>query len=130
MITDPISDMLTRIKNGYLANKDHVLVPYSLFKEQIIKVIQRKGFVTDFSIKESGNHRNLDIILKYEEKKPVITEIRKVSKPGLKVYCKKNKLPWVLNGLGIAIISTPKGLMTDKEARKSGLGGEIICKIW
>lgn len=131
MNSDPIADMLTRIKNGYLARKENVAIPYSKIKEEIGRILTNEGYVTSFKTKEEKSKvKIINITLKYENKIPVLTEIKRISKPGLRVYKDKNNLPRVLSGLGIAIISTPKGLMTEKEAKKQNLGGEIICKLW
>lgn len=126
MINDPIADMLIRIKNGYMARKSAVVIPYSKFKGNLAKILEKEEYIGSF--KKEGN--NLEVVLKYENGQAKLSNVIRVSKPGLRIYEGKKKLPRVLGGLGIAVVSTPKGLMTVKEARKKGLGGEIICKIW
>jgi small subunit ribosomal protein S8 len=122
---DPIADMFTRIRNAQSANKVAVVMPGSKQKEAIAKVLQDEGYISSFKV-ESGVKPELEITLKYFEGKPVIESIQRVSRPGLRIYKKRNELPKVMGGLGIAVISTSKGLMTDRAARSAGLGGEII----
>jgi len=129
MINDPIADFLIRIKNGYLAKKTEVSVPYSKIKENLGKILVEEGYLEKLKIKNE-KLKIIELTLKYEGKRPALTDVQRVSKPGLRIYVDKTKIPKVLGGLGITIISTPKGLMTDKEARKKGLGGEVICKVW
>lgn len=125
---DPVADMLTRIRNGQSANKYSVKMPSSSFKKSIVKLLKQEGYIKDFNI--TGDSKlELEIILKYFKGKPVVEVIKRISRPSLRIYRKKNKLPKVLSGLGIALISTSQGIMTDRTARKSGLGGEIICYI-
>lgn len=130
MVTDPIADMLIRIKNGYGARKLTVDFPWSKIKETIAGVLVKNGFVSATEIKEIDGLKVVSVTLKYEGKKPALTDLRRVSRPSLRVYADKASLPRVLGGLGIAIISTPKGVMTDKQARKLSVGGEVICEIW
>ena len=131
MSSDPIADMLTQIKNGYLARKKSVSIPFSKMKEEISRILVKEGYIASFLTKEEKlKTKIIYITLKYEGKIPVLTEIKRISKPGLRVYKDKHNLPKVLSGLGIAIISTSRGLMTEKEAKKQNLGGEIICKLW
>lgn len=138
MVNDPIGDTLIQIKNGYLAKKSTVIIPYSKFKHELLKLLVREGFISEVEVKKETNKKTLTVDLKYKDTEsasgnrgePVLTDIVRVSKPGLRVYVKSNNIPRVLGGLRIAIISTPKGLMTDKQARKKKLGGELICKIW
>lgn len=122
---DPIADMFTRIRNAQSANKVAVTMPASKQKQAIAKVLQEEGYITGFDVAE-GAKPELTIELKYFEGKPVIESIQRVSRPGLRIYKKRNELPSVMGGLGVAVVSTSKGLMTDRAARKSGLGGEII----
>lgn len=128
MMTDPIADMLTRIRNAQLAGKSQVIVPYSKLKLSIAKVLVGEGFIKSFFIDE-GVKKNLILDLKYYSGKPVISNIKRVSSPGLRVFKNKDKIPTVLGGLGIAIVSTSKGLMSDKEARQLNIGGEVICFV-
>ncbi|WP_087017518.1 30S ribosomal protein S8 [Thaumasiovibrio subtropicus] len=125
---DPISDMLTRIRNGQAANKVAVKMPSSKLKIAIAALLKEEGYVADYAV--SGEAKpELEVTLKYFEAKPVIEQIQRVSRPGLRIYKKKDALPSVMGGLGIAVVSTSKGLMTDRGARKAGLGGEIICYV-
>jgi small subunit ribosomal protein S8 len=125
---DPISDMLTRIRNGQAATKVAVKMPSSKLKVAIAELLKAEGYVADYAI--SGEVKpELEVTLKYFEAKPVIEQIQRVSRPGLRIYKKKDELPSVMGGLGIAVVSTSKGLMTDRAARKAGLGGEIICYV-
>ncbi|WP_343187708.1 30S ribosomal protein S8 [Buchnera aphidicola (Periphyllus koelreuteriae)] len=125
---DPISDMFIRIKNGQSANKISVKIPFSNFKKEITILLKKEGYIKDFFVKKSIKPI-LEIFLKYFKGKPVIEKIKRVSKPRLRVYKKKNNISKVMSGLGISIISTSKGILSDKEARQKGLGGEIICYI-
>ena len=130
-MTDPIADMLTRIRNANQNRAKTVSMPSSKMKEEIAKILKDEGFIEEFSIEENDVQNTLTLTLKYGQKKErVITGLKRVSKPGLRVYSKAEELPRVLNGLGIAIISTPQGVMTDKEARKANVGGEVIAYIW
>lgn len=129
-MSDPIADMLTRIRNGQNVGFESVTMPSSNRKEAIAKVLLEEGYIGDFKVeKAEGNKANLVIDLRYFEGKPVIDSIQRVSRPGLRVYKKKDELPKVLNGLGVAIISTSKGVMTDRAARSQGFGGEVICVV-
>lgn len=125
-MVDPIADMFTRIRNAYMAGHNTVEVPYARFKEEIAKVLLQKNYLS--ALKK--DKKTLKLTLKYHRGKPAITQIKKVSKQSLKIYKRKDKLPYVLSGLGIAIISTSKGVMIAREARKKGLGGEILCEVW
>ena len=129
-MTDPIADMLTRIRNGQRVGFESVTMPSSRRKEAIAKVLQDEGYIGDFKVmEEEGGKANLEVTLRYFEGKPVIDTIQRVSKPGLRIYKGNDDLPQVLNGLGVAIISTSKGLMTDRAARSAGVGGEVICVV-
>lgn len=125
---DPIADMLTRIRNGQAANKVAISMPSSKLKVAIASVLAEEGFIESFKILE-GVKPELEITLKYFQNKPVVEKIQRVSRPGLRIYKRKDELPKVMGGLGIAIISTSKGVMTDRAARNAGLGGEIICYV-
>lgn len=127
-LQDPVSDMLTRIRNGQKAAKPSVIMPSSGQKENIAKVLKDEGYVADFSV-SGDKKKELSIDLKYFQGKPVIEKIERVSRPGLRIFKSKDELPSVNGGLGIAIISTSKGLMTEKQARASGNGGEVICTV-
>ncbi len=132
MMTDPIADMLTRVRNAQAASKFDVTMPSSKLKLSIAKVLQDEGYIASFSKDTSTNgvaKPTLTITLKYYEGRPVIDELKRVSRPGLRIYKNKNELPKILNGLGIAIVSTSAGVMTDRQARDSGRGGEIICTV-
>ena len=131
MITDPIADMLTRIRNANQMRYKEVEVPASKLKIEIAKILKEEGFIVDYKVKKQDVQDIIVLTLKYGEKKErVITGLKKISKPGLRVYAKADEVPRVLNGLGIAIISTSKGVMTDKNARLNNLGGEVLAYIW
>lgn len=128
-MSDPIADMLTRIRNGQMAGHAKVIIPASKAKQAIAKVLTDEGFISTFSVNENGGKPELSVDLKYYEGKPVIEMIKRVSRPGLRVYKNKDELPNVIGGLGIALISTSNGIMTDRDARKAGIGGEVICFV-
>jgi len=128
MMTDPIADMLTRVRNAQSADKVDVTMPSSKLKKAIAKVLLDEGYITGFS-SDDAVKPTLTITLKYYEGRPVIDELKRVSRPGLRIYKNKHELPKILNGLGIAIVSTSAGVMTDREARTSGRGGEILCTV-
>lgn len=130
MVTDPIADMLTRIRNANAMRYKEVEMPSSKNKVEIAKILKNEGFIADYKIKKNNIQDILVLSLKYDGKERVITGLKRISKPGLRVYVKADEVPHVLNGLGIAIISTSKGMMTDKEARKGSLGGEVVAYIW
>ena len=131
VITDPIADMLTRIRNAYTAKHDEVSVPASTIKKAIAEILLDEGYIKGYEIKEEGPKKTINIALKYgPNRQRVITGLKRISKPGLRVYAHSEELPKVLGGLGIAIISTSKGLMTEKEARKQSIGGEVLAYIW
>lgn len=129
MMTDPVSDMLTRIRNGLAAKKVRVIMPASKLKQSIALVLKDEGYITDFSVSQSDNKPVLNIELKYYQGRPVIDTIKRASKPGLRIYKGKDELPIVMGGLGIAIISTSAGVMTDRAARKADHGGEVLCYV-
>ncbi len=128
-MTDPIADMLTRIRNAQMAEKSAVSMPSSKIKVAIARVLKDEGYIDDFAVRESGGKNELDIALRYYAGRPVIERIERVSKPGLRVYKGKDDLPKVMNGLGIAIVSTPQGVMTDRRARATNTGGEVLCIV-
>ena len=128
--TDPIAYMLTRIRNANQQKHETVSIPYSNLKNDLANILKNEGFVTDFVVNEEGNHKNIVITLKYKGNERVITGLKRVSKPGLRQYAKVNEIPKVLNGLGIVVLSTSQGLMTDKEARAKNIGGEVLAYIW
>lgn len=127
-MTDPIADLLTRIRNAQLAAKTEVILPYSKFKYALAQLLEREGWIMGLAILEQNT--KLKLLLKYDQGKPLIADLRRVSKPGRRVYVTRHDLPRVLNGMGTAVISTSKGLMTSDEARKSKLGGEVLCEIF
>ena len=130
-LVDPIGDMLTRIRNGQMRTLNNIDVPYSNFRSKILDVLKKEGYIIDFQISEGKNKIKWIIVkLKYYEGQPVIKEIKRISKPGRRVYSRATSIPKVLNGLGLAILSTSKGVMSDIEATKNNLGGEIICRIF
>jgi len=128
-MTDPVADMLTRIRNGQSAGKKSVKQPSSNLKVSIAKVLKEEGYIKDFNVETSGSHSEMTIELKYHKGLPVIESIDRVSRPGLRIYKSKDELPKVLGGLGIAIVSTSNGVMTDRAARAIGHGGEVICTV-
>ncbi|MDO8683613.1 MAG: 30S ribosomal protein S8 [Armatimonadota bacterium] len=130
-VTDPVADLLTRIRNANSANHDVVEAPASKLSMEIIKILQSEGFVKGFEMVKDAKFPTVRVHLKYgSRKEKVITNLKRVSKPGLRIYAGRDKLPRVLRGLGIAIISTSRGVMTDKGARKLGVGGEVLCYVW
>ena len=131
MYTDPIADMLTRIRNANMVSHETVEMPSSKLKVELAKLLKAEGFITDYNVKEVGKFKVLEITLKYDEKrKPVISKLQRISKPGLRTYCKAKNLPKVLGGMGVAIVSTSKGLLSDRKARKENIGGEVLCYIY
>lgn len=131
VMTDPIADFLTRIRNANMVMHEKVEIPASKTKIALAEILKNEGFIKDYEQIEDGKQGIIRVYLKYgSNREKVISGLKRISKPGLKVYCKKDEIPKVLGGLGIAIISTSKGIMTDKEARKLGLGGEVICYVW
>ena len=130
VVNDPIADMLTRIRNAQVAKHDVVVLPASNTKKAIAKILLAEGYVKSVDFIDEAPQGSIKIVLKYNGKQPVIAGLKRISKPGLRVYAKSEELPKVLGGLGIAIISTSKGLMTDKEARKEMIGGEVLAYIW
>lgn len=129
MQTDPIADMLTRVRNALAVSKQNVEMPLSKTKMAIAEVLKNEGYLLDFARKDDAGEPTMQITLKYFESRPVIDRIERVSRPGLRVYKNKDDLPVVNNGLGIAVISTSKGVMSDKDARRLGLGGEVLCYV-
>ncbi len=145
-MTDPIADMLTRIRNGQMIKGDFVVVPFSKIKWEIAKILKKEGFIENCNrIKASDLYKDkssrfrffkgksfpqIKIELKYSDQEPIVSGLKRISKPGRRIYVKREKIPFVLRGLGIAVISTSFGIMTDKEARKKKLGGEVLCEIW
>lgn len=128
-MSDPIADMLTCIRNAQMVEKVSVAMPSSKVKVAIAQVLKDEGYIDDFAVKAEGAKAELNIALKYYAGRPVIERLERVSKPGLRVYRGRNDIPQVMNGLGVAIVSTPKGVMTDRKARATGVGGEVICYV-
>jgi small subunit ribosomal protein S8 len=135
-ITDPIADMLTRIRNIAMAQQSLVSMPSSTLKVEVARILQEEGYLESYEVVEGkvSSQKILRLRLKYigerRHRRPIITGLQRVSRPGCRVYTAKKDIPWVLSGIGIAILSTPKGVMTDQRARKIGVGGEILCKVW
>ncbi len=128
---DPIGDMLTRIRNGQMRSLNKISVPFSVFRSKILEVLKKEGYIINFSIDKGEKNKKLLLVdLKYYEGQPVIREIKRISKPGRRVYSRATSIPKVHNGLGLAILSTSKGVMSDSEAIKNNLGGEIICRVF
>lgn len=130
MITDPISDMLTRIRHASQVRKSEVLVPYSNLKFEIAKALKHADYIDGVEKVEEAKMNQLVIRLKYSDREPAIHHLKRISRPGLRVYAKHDELPRVLDGFGVAIISTPRGIMTNKQAAREGVGGEVICEVW
>ena len=130
-VSDPIADMLTRIRNAIMVRHDFVLVPSSRIKLSIAKILKGEGFISDYEVLKGKPHRVTKIYLRYSDNnKPVLSGLERVSKPGLRVYAQRKEIPKVYGGLGIAIVSTPKGVMTGHQAWRQGIGGELLCYIW
>ena len=129
-LSDPIGDMLARIKNSQVRNHKKVQLPSSKFKVKIVEVLKSEGYIIDFKVDDDEKKPNIEINLKYNLGNPVISNIERISKPGRRIFSSAESLPKINNGLGIAIVSTPKGVMTDVDARKQKIGGEIICKVF
>ena len=130
-ISDPVSDLLARLRNALSARHEKADIPSSRFKVELARILKDEGYITEYVVTAGGVQPTLEITLKYGNRKErVITGIRRISKPGLRVYAKKDEMPRVLGGLGIAVISTSKGVMTDKQAKKAGVGGEVIAYVW
>lgn len=131
VMTDPIADMLTRIRNANTVRHEQLEVPASNMKKAVLGILKNEGFINDYEYIDDGKQGMLRVRLKYgPNREKIITGIKRISKPGLRVYAKKSEMPRVLGGLGMAIISTSQGIMTDKQARKAGLGGEVVCYVW
>jgi small subunit ribosomal protein S8 len=131
MLSDPIADMLTRIRNGIMARQKQVVVPGSKVKIALARLLKDEGFIRDFEVTKDGPQPQLRVVLKYDrDRRPIIAGLRRVSRPGRRVYVNRTEIPWVLSGLGVAIMSTPQGIMTGHKARRLGLGGEVLCYVW
>lgn len=128
-MSDPIADMLTRIRNAQMVDKAVVTMPASKLKTAIAQVLKDEGYIDGFQVKDAGGKKELEIALKYYAGRPVIERIERVSRPGLRVYRGAKSIPQVMNGLGVAIVTTPKGVMTDRKARAAGVGGEVLCYV-
>jgi small subunit ribosomal protein S8 len=131
VVSDPIADLLTRIRNANMVNNDRIELPGSKMKKALVQILKDEGFVRDFEWLDTGHQGTIRLYLKYgPNKTKVIAGLRRISRPGLRVYAKKDQVPKVLNGLGVAVLSTSRGIMTDKRARQEGVGGEVLCYIW
>lgn len=131
MMTDPIADMLARVKNAIMAGHKEVIIPHSRIKEGIADILKREGFIEEYSVE--GEIPKKKIVIKFKffpDGRNAISDLKRISKPGRRIYVEKDDIPWVMNGLGIAIISTSKGLMSDREARRNKIGGEVVCYVW
>ena len=129
-LTDPIADMLTRIRNANLAKHNTVKIPFSKIKESLANILKSEGYINSFEVKEEGTKKDIIVSLKFMDGEAVIKGLKRISKPGRRVYTSVESLPKVLGGLGIAIVSTPNGVITDKECRKHSVGGEVLCYVW
>lgn len=131
MVNDPIADLLTRIRNGLMVRQKQIVVPSSKVKVAVARILKEEGFIRDYEVTRDVVQPQLRILLKYDrDRHSVITDLKRVSSPGRRVYVKHNEIPWVLSGLGIAVMSTPQGIMTGQRARRQGLGGEVLCYVW
>jgi small subunit ribosomal protein S8 len=131
MVNDPIADLLTRVRNGILVRQKQIVVPSSTVKVAVARILKEEGFIRDFEVTRDVVQPQLRILLKYDrDRHSVITDLKRISRPGRRVYVKRNEIPWVLSGLGIAVLSTPQGVMTGQRARRLGLGGEVLCYVW
>lgn len=130
MVNDSISDTLIQIKNAYAANRQAITIDHSKLKQALVNLLVEKGYLQKFEVKENGTFKQIEVELKYDEKVPALTGVKRVSKPGLRVYTKSGLKKRVFGGLGIRVLSTPQGLMTDKDANVKKMGGEILCEIW
>jgi small subunit ribosomal protein S8 len=128
-MSDPIADMLTRIRNAQMVEKTSVSMPASKLKVAIAQVLKDEGYIDGFAVKSEGAKSELEVVLKYYAGRPVIERIERVSRPGLRIYKGRDAIPQVMNGLGVAIVTTPKGVMTDRKARQTGVGGEVLCYV-
>jgi small subunit ribosomal protein S8 len=129
-MTDPIADMLTRIRNAIMARHTRVLIPASKMKIAIARILKEEGYIRDFELLQDNPQGTLRITLRYVDRRPVLTQLKRISKPGLRVYTRRESIPRVRGGLGTAIISTPQGLMSGRKAYQLGLGGEVVCYVW
>jgi small subunit ribosomal protein S8 len=130
-LSDPISDMLTRLRNGLMARHQTVDIPHSNMKESIARILTEEGFVRDFEVLREGAKVTLRVVLKYTPaRRPVMTHLKRISKPGLRIYTGKDRIPRVLGGMGLVIISTPRGVVSGQVAKRLGVGGELLCEIW
>ena len=129
-LTDPFADMLTRIRNANLAKHNTVKIPFSKIKESLANILKSEGYINNFEVKEEGTKKDIIVSLKFMDGEAVIKGLKRISKPGRRVYTSVESLPKVLGGLGIAIVSTPNGVITDKECRKHSVGGEVLCYVW
>ncbi len=131
MVSDPIADMLTRIRNGIMTRQKQVVVPGSKVKVALARILKEEGFIRDFEMTKDAPQPQLRIVLKYDrDRQSVITGLKRISKPGRRVYVNRSQIPWVLSGLGVAVMSTPQGIMTGQRARRLGFGGEVLCYVW
>jgi small subunit ribosomal protein S8 len=129
-MTDPIADMLTRIRNAIMARHTRVQIPASTMKVAIARILKEEGYIKDFEVVQDGPQGTIRISLRYVDRRPVLTQLKRISKPGLRVYTRRDAIPRVRGGLGTAILSTPKGVMSGRQAYQQGLGGEVVCYVW
>ena len=130
-VTDQVSDMLTRIRNAALARQDHALIPASKLKLEVAKILKAQGYIQKYDLVDDKRHGQIRIHLRYaQNRQPVIAGLRRISRPGVRIYVDKDHIPRVLGGLGVAVLSTSQGVLTDREARRRGVGGEVLCYVW
>ena len=131
MVNDPIADMLTRIRNALMIGRETVEIPVSRLKIEIARILKEEGYVKNYQVTRDEPQANLRVTLKYDDdRQPIITTVKRISKPGRRVYVGRDEIPWVLSGMGISILSTPRGIMTGQQARRLRVGGEVICYVW
>lgn len=134
MLSDPIADMLTRVRNALMAGLPTVAIPHSRQKAALAEILKQEGYIEDVTVADDGPFKVIHITLKYwgtrRDRRPVISNLKRVSKPGRRIYVGKDEIPWVLSGLGIAILTTPQGVMTGQQAHRRGIGGEVLCYVW
>ena len=131
MMTDPIADMLNRISNGLLARHKQVTLPSSKVKVAVARILKEEGYIKNYQVTRDEPQPTLRIVLKYDDdRQPIISKIRRISKPGRRMYVGRDEIPWVLNGMGVAILSTPRGIVTGQQARRLKVGGEVLCYVW
>jgi small subunit ribosomal protein S8 len=130
-ISDPIADLLTRVRNAIMVHRASVMAPYSKLKNNVLEVLKREGYIKNFEVVEEGNKKNIIVYLKYADNgSPVISELHRISKPGCRIYSNVDEIKPILNGIGVSIVTTPQGVLSDRECREKKVGGEVLCEVW